>query len=218
MKQIILVFWIVSLSCLSGISLKEVYDQAPAQGEYDKYLELETGQVYTGGLLIGRVYERMNLTVSQDVGKDVRIVGNGAILDLQGEQICISFCNNRLDIDNCIFINGGVRFRGIFVYPHEYRPAGSVEYCTFYEPHDYAIRIIATGNNINIERNIFVDAVKTGNDFNYVTGLSMGYLPTGVNYSQGYYYVSLIDNWSYYSDSIYNQEPINHFAAFCDDG
>ncbi len=200
------------------ISLKEVYDIAPAFGEYDKYLVLETGVIYTGGLLIGKVYERMNLALSQEEGKDVRIVGNGAILDLQGEQICISFCNNRLDIENCVIINGGIRFRGMFVYPEEYRPTGSVEYCTFFQPHDYAIRLVGEGDFINIERNIFIDAVDTGCDFNYITGKSMEYLPTGINVAIGYGYTFLLDNWSFHSNQIINADMINHFAGFCDDG
>ena len=152
MKKIIISIILITIfNTVYCISLKEVYDAAPASGEYDKYLVLETGVIYTGGLLIGRVYERMNLALSQEEGKDVRIVGNGAILDLQGEQICISFCNNRLDIDNCIIINGNIRFRGMFVYPGEYRPTGSVEYCTFFQPHDYAIRLVGEGDYIKYQ-------------------------------------------------------------------
>ena len=55
LKSLILFCLLLGYFTGYGMSLKEAYDLAgPAEG-YDKYLELETGQVYTGGLLIGRV-------------------------------------------------------------------------------------------------------------------------------------------------------------------
>ncbi|MBD3236488.1 MAG: hypothetical protein GF330_07280, partial [Candidatus Eisenbacteria bacterium] len=67
-----------------AISLREAYDRAgPAHG-YGKYLELETGEVYTGGLLIGPILSPISWRLEGPPGCDVRIVGNGAILDLQG--------------------------------------------------------------------------------------------------------------------------------------
>ena len=48
------VMFILIGSILYSITLKEAYDSAPSQAGYDKYLELETGVTYTGGLLIGK--------------------------------------------------------------------------------------------------------------------------------------------------------------------
>jgi len=76
---------------IHSLTLKEVYEMAPAQGEYDKYLILETGVTYTGGLLIGKIYDPIIDELTGQEGVDVCIEGNGAILDLEGEQFCISF-------------------------------------------------------------------------------------------------------------------------------
>ena len=89
----------------------------------------------------------------------------GAILDLQGEEICIAYCNSRLDIEDCVIINGNVRFRGYDDAATHLLPEGSVRYVTFYKPHDYGVRMYACGSGILLERNIVVDPVDTGPGF-----------------------------------------------------
>jgi hypothetical protein len=59
----------------------------------------------------------------EEEGVDVKLVGNGAMIDLQGEQICMSYCSNRLDIEDCVIINGNIRFRGDN--PHESAEPGN---------------------------------------------------------------------------------------------
>ena len=206
-----------------SIILKEVYEIAPAQGEYDKYLVLETGVIYTGGLLIGKIYDPNIADLSGQDGLNVRIEGNGAILDLEGEQICISFCDNKLDIDNCVIINGNIRYRGINNALGEVMPNGYVQYCTFYQPHDYAIRLQGAGGNIILERNIFVDAVDTGDDFTHLNGSSMEWLPTGSNVAISIFYgtygiPTLLDNWSYHSEEEINLDGTKHFVELCEYG
>ena len=217
------VMFIIIGSILHSITLKETYDSAPSQAGYDKYLELETGVVYTGGLLIGKIFNPITAELEGENLQDVRIQGNGAILDLQGEQICISYCENQLDIDNCIIINGNIRYRGINLTSESIQPTGYVEYCTFYKTHDYGVRLFGSGAGIRIERNIFVDAVETGDDFTYINGSSMEWLPTGANVAISLFYSTygvpqLFDNWSYHSDVQVNNDPIRHFVELCEYG
>ncbi|MEA2103327.1 MAG: hypothetical protein U9P79_01625 [Candidatus Cloacimonadota bacterium] len=204
-------------------TLQEAFAAAPSAGEYDKYLELETGMIYTGGLLIGKIFDPITAELSNEQGVDVKICGNGAILDLNGEQICISYCENKLDIDNCIIINGNIRYRGINLPDEEIFPTGTVEYCTFYTPQDYAIRLQGAGGNITIERNIFVDAIDTGYDFTYINGNPMEWLPTGANVAISLFYGTygipvLLDNWSFHYDEIANADNCRHFVALCEYG
>ena len=224
MKKIIFIilFFYITLT-LSSISLKEVFETASAQGEYDKYLELETGVTYTGGLLIGKILDPISYELEGEEGQDVRIKGNGAILDLQGEQICISYCDNKLDIDDCIIINGNIRYRGINAGYITQIPTGFVRYITFYRSHDYGIRLQGSGDDILLERNIVVDAVNTGDDYIYTNGISSDWLPTGASFGisiqYGFYGIpDVIDNWSFHSDEEINADLLNHFVLLCEYG
>ncbi|MBS3741741.1 MAG: hypothetical protein KGY75_06925 [Candidatus Cloacimonetes bacterium] len=208
---------------LSAISLKQVYESAPAAGGYDKYLELETGHIYTGGLLIGKVLDPVNSELSGYEGRDVRIAGNGAILDLQGEQLCISYCENELAIDNCIIINGNIRFRGIAQPDTTSMPTGFVKYCTFYNTDDYGVRLQGAGDSITIERNIFVDAVDTGPGFIYTNGTSTPLIITGANVAISVFYntygiPNLLHNWSFHTEPAINADSTRHFVALCEYG
>jgi len=222
-KSILIILTLLICSLCFGVPLKEVYEAAPSYGGYDKYLELETGVTYTGGLLIGKIFDPITAELSSEVGKDVRIIGNGAILDLRGEEICISYCTNKLDIDNCIIINGNIRYRGINLPPDEIYPTGYVKYCTFYKPQDYGIRLQGAGGNITLERNIIVDAIDTGWDFHYLHGTSLEYLPTGANICISVFYntygiPTLLDNWSYHINPAVNADSTKHFVALCEYG
>lgn len=222
-KQLFLIIVFIFVINAYSITLKEVYETAPAQGNYDKYMVLETGVTYIGGLLIGKIYDPNITDLSGPEGLDVRIEGNGAILDLEGEQICISYCSNKLDIDNCIIINGNIRYRGINNSLGIKIPTGYVQYCTFYQPHDYAIRLQGAGGNITLEWNIFVDAVNTGDDFTYLNGSPMEWIPTGSNVAISIFYgtygiPTLLDNWSYHSEEEINLDETKHFVELCEYG
>lgn len=205
----------------SSTTLKEMYDAAQPGGGYDKYVVLQTGVVYTGGLYIGKTFNRITAEFEGDEEKDVRIEGNGAILDLRGGEICISYCDNKLDIDDCVVINGDIRYRGVESGTLIAKPTGSARYITFYKPHDYAVRIYGCGNNILVERCIFVDAVDTGSDFLYITGYSNDWLPTGASVAfsgLGYGFPFIKDNWSFHGDPVANADPLRHFARLCEYG
>lgn len=217
--------WVV-LSALLAVglpafatSLKEMYDLAPPGPGHDKEIVLETGVVYTGGLWVGKTFNRIDAKF-EGPEEDVRIVGNGAILDLQGGEITIGYSNNRLDIEDCVIVNGSVRYRGYEDSYFHLVPEGSVRYVTFYKPHDYGVRMVACGAGIVIERNIFVDAVDTGLDFLPLTGELNDWLPTGVNLSlsnnAGSY--DIFNNWSFHSDPLVNAALVNHYAVICDYG
>jgi hypothetical protein len=206
-----------------AVTLRETYEAAGPGGGYDRDVVLVTGQVYTGGLLIGPVLSPISWDLEGDRGEDVRITGNGAILDLRGEQICISYCTNRLDLSDCVVLNGNVRFRGINTSDHVAMPQGSVRYCTFYGPHDYGVRLQGAGAGVAIERNIVVDAVDTGWDYVYTTGAPSDWIPTGTNISMsgqfGFYGVPVVrENWTWHSDPLLNGTALAHFSFLCEYG
>jgi len=207
----------------SGITLKEVFDSATAQEGYDKFLQLETGVTYTGGLIIGKVFDQRTSVLYGEEGVDVRIQGNGAILDLQGSQLSISCCENILDIEDCIIINGDVRFRGMDNSMFDQRPTGSVRYVTFYRSHDYGIRLQGSGENIIIERNIIVDAVDTGLDYIFTNGTSTNWLPTGSAMAISVFYdlygtPLLQDNWTFHYNADNNEDSLRHIIQLCEYG
>ncbi|MBU1700977.1 MAG: hypothetical protein KJ970_20875 [Candidatus Eisenbacteria bacterium] len=194
-------------------TLQEAYETAGPASGYDKYIELESGRIYTGSLMIGPSLVPYTGILAGGPGRDVRIIGNGAIIDLQGGQLCISYCENRLDIDDCVVINGSIKFRGLTGIVN-ILPTGSVRHVTMFKPHDYGIRLQRAGAGITIERNLVVSAVDTGNDFIYTTGISMEWLPTGTNISTGWAagWADIVDNWSYHIDPEDNDEMLAHFS------
>ncbi len=215
------ILWLVLVGCAPAVadSLKLAYEQAGPLGEYDRYIVLQTGVTYTGGLWIGGTYNRVT-NAYQGVGENVRIVGNGAILDLQTEEICIAYCNQRLDIDDCVILNGNVRFRGYRSDQVALQPKGSVRHVTFYRPHDYGVRLMGCGEGITVERNIVVDARDTGPDFMFFTGNLNDWLQTGLSVALSMQYTTgeVYDNWSYFSDAGANGDAVRHFAILCDYG
>ena len=222
-KKVLLLFLFLGAISLNSISLKEAFDSASPQGDYDKYMELNTGEVYTGGLLIGKVFDQPTSSLYGEEGLNIRIQGNGAILDLQGSEICISCCENYLDIEDCIIINGGIRYRGMDNSMFDQRPWGSVRYVTFFQPHDYGVRLQGTGQNITVERNIIVNAVDTGRDFIFTTGISTDWLPTGVSIAlsafTGIYGPPVIEeNWTFHTDPDGNNDPLLHIIQLCEYG
>jgi len=223
-KKIMLLFW--ALYCFTHLfshSLKLAYEEAQPFGIYDKYIELENGIVYTGGLFIGSYYEPHLQDFVSVNESNVKIIGNGAVIDLQGQQICISYCNKRLDIEDCVIINGNIRFRGDNTLEFDAVPTGSVRYLTFYQPHDYAIRLQGAGSGVLVERNLVVDAVDTGVDFNPYYGVSSDLLPTGIGYCFSvqildYGFPTAFDNWSFHSKPEVNNDLLSHFTLLCEYG
>lgn len=199
------------------LSLREVYEAAPAQDGYDRVLTLETGRLYTGGLLIGPVWDDDRQRFVGGAGADVRIEGNGAILDLRGQQLVISFCDRRLDVVDCIITGGGIRFRGDLAPEIDRAPRGSVRHCTFWRPQDYAVRLQGAGDGVVLERNIVVDPVDTGEDYLIWSGASGANLPTGLamglSVQTATFGEPLVrENWTWLSDPQLNADPLHHFG------
>lgn len=202
----------------TGIRLQDVFETAPSQGGFNRYLTLETGVVYTGGLMIGPTWDddRQSFRTGE-AGLDVMIDGRGAILDLQGQQICISYGRHRLDIQDCIIIGGGIRFRGDRSLEEDLRPLGSVRYCTFWRPHDYAVRLDGAGGGILLERNIVVDTIDTGLDFMAWNGEIGSLMPTGLAFglsvqTMTFGFPDIRENWTYFTDPVVNAEDLHHFG------
>jgi len=209
---------LLQASTAFATTLKEAFEAAGPANGYDRYVELDSGATYTGGLLVGRVYSPVtNRFIMEEEGQDVKIVGNGAILDLQGEQICMSYCSNRLDIEDCVIINGNVRFRGDNDEGLPLRPVGSVRYVTFYEAHDYGIRLQGAGEGISLEYNIIVDTIDTGLDFMPSNGIVGTLIPTGTAIAASvqvgdYGYPDIRNNWTFFSTTVENDVPLHHFS------
>lgn len=215
--SLLLVILFISLSCYST-TLKEMYDSAPANGFYDKEIVLNSGEVYTGSLLIGGLFSRTTATFTDTIGANVKIIGNGAILDLEGGYISIQYTNKQLDISDCVIINGGIKFLGTTMGTN-LQPSGSISFVTFYNSEDYGVRIHSAGRDITIENNIFVDAYSTGDDFVSFTSETLEWLPTGFSivfslFSEVYGSPQISNNWSYFSDWRLNDDPLRHYACF----
>jgi len=76
-----------------AVTLEDVYATAPPMAGYDRVLMLESGEVYTGGIVI--------------LDENIAIWGNGASVDLQTGSV-IAMGNGNLDIDGCVFMNGDI--------------------------------------------------------------------------------------------------------------
>ena len=204
-KNVIFVMLMMLTSYSFATTLQEKYDNATSQNGYDKYIILEEGVTYTGGLLI--------LGDDYGMAADVKIEGNGAILDLEGGVLKIEACDNKLDVSNCVVINGHIRYYGDLDDNYEYfhQPYGSVTCVTFYKPLMYAVRLQgvggtegtnAIGGQVLIKKNIFFEAQDMGPDLHPVTGEPLESLPTGINcafslFPNLYGTADIIDNWSY---------------------
>lgn len=200
------------------LSLQSVFETAPARDGYDRFLELETGRIYTGGLQVGATWDDDQAQfIDAELGLDVMIAGNGAVLDLQGQSIRISFCTNRLDMQDCIVLDGGVRFVGDRTLAVDRVPSGSVRYCTFYRPVDYAVRLMGAGAGVTCERNLVVDPVDTGQDVVIWSGITGLHLPTGLAFgisvqTDAFGMPDLRDNWTWHSEPRANEDPLHHFG------
>ncbi|MCF7913079.1 MAG: hypothetical protein K9M99_11160 [Candidatus Cloacimonetes bacterium] len=219
LKYIFIAMIMVLIAKSAAVSLQEMYAASGAQGIYDRYLELETGEIYTGGLWIGKTLNPQTNHLEGCEGEDVFIEGNGAILDLQGSELTIAYCNNRLDMEDCIILNGDVHYRGESAL-FQAKPEGSVRFCTFYNNDDYCLRFMGTGSDISLHHNIFANARETGDEYTYLTGFSLEWLPTGINVGvsgQGGL-PDFHDNWSWFSDIEVNADSLQHIAVMCDYG
>lgn len=200
------------------LPLQAVFEAAPARDGYDRYLELETGRVYTGGLQVGPTWDDDHARFDDaELGLDVMIAGNGAILDLRGQPIRISFCGNRLDVQDCIVLDGGIRFIGDNDATRDRTPEGSVRHCTFYRPEDYAVRLMGVGAGVTCERNLVVDPVDTGQDVTIWAGIAGTNLPTGLAFAlsvqTGAFGLPVVrENWTWHADPRANADQLHHFG------
>ncbi|MBK8164830.1 MAG: hypothetical protein IPK64_02580 [bacterium] len=200
------------------LPLWAAFEAAPARDGYDRYLELETGRVYTGGLQVGPTWDDDHARFEDaELGLDVMIAGNGAILDLGGQILRISFCGNRLDVQDCILLGGGIRFVGDNDTARDRTPEGSVRYCTFHRPEDYAVRLQGVGAGVTCERNLVVDPVDTGPDVTIWAGIAGANLPTGLAFGMsvqtGAFGLPIVrENWTWHTDPRTNGDPLHHFG------
>jgi hypothetical protein len=119
LKTAILICLIASNSS-SYQSLQEVYDEAPAYGDFDKYVELDPTIEYLG-----------DLHVTGDIR--TRIIGNGAIIYGIGNYIDISVRTGYAEISGCVIEGGGF---GIY---YSFGASGSIHNNTIFGANLYGI-------------------------------------------------------------------------------
>jgi hypothetical protein len=202
----------------AALSLRAAVEAAPALHGYDHYVELQTGQIYSGGLVIGPTWdEELSMFLNEELGYDVKIVGNGAVLDMGGQRLCISFCANRLDVEDCIVIDGSIRYRGDNTPDMDRTPEGIVSHCTFYRARDYAVRLQGAGDGVVCEWNLIVNTVDTGQDVLVWTGITGVNLPTGLAFglsvqTGSFGHPDIHDNWTWFRDRTANDELLRHYC------
>ncbi|PID26886.1 MAG: hypothetical protein CR982_08150 [Candidatus Cloacimonadota bacterium] len=176
MKSIIIILSAL-LTSLFPISLEEAWNSSGSNNGYDKYVELEEGVIYTGGL---------NLT---DLGGfSTKIIGNGAVIDLQGETIrADEWSSSELSIYNCAITNGSVWFEG----KDSEKPFGTVENVTFYNSKGYAIRIKNTGEDVVIKNCILSETRIDDGSGNSPDGINLAFSNSDANLP------TIENNWSY---------------------
>jgi hypothetical protein len=134
----------------SAATLQSVYDAADPQAGYTKYLQLDAGATYTGGLTV----------LASDM---VCIKGNGATLDLQTSTIQIQGKGARLDVDHCVIKNGGLASAGYAEGALSFvGSSGSVVNNTLYG-NTVGIRVYSTGPGaVTVINNVVVRSSFTG--------------------------------------------------------
>ncbi|MBN1969210.1 MAG: hypothetical protein JXR48_08295 [Candidatus Delongbacteria bacterium] len=193
-----LLSYIVLLGYLSlkALTLKEVYDSSSSGNGYEKYIILENGGDYYGGLYLNGV-DAVNTA----------IIGNGAKIYLENDSIVFSNTDKRLDITDCFLIYGGIYYIGETVIPK-----GEISYCTFYEPYHYGVNLKYCGTGIAIKRNIVVNAIEDGGSFT---------TPTGINFvfsnKEQFGFPDINENWSFNSQ-LQLPNCTRNFARLCETG
>jgi len=137
--------YLLLFSLIHSTSLQELYDNAESQFGYDKYIELNENEIYTGGIGIyqGSTY----------------IKGNGAIIDLENQNGIWIYSdensNASLDIEYSSIINGayhGISYAG--------NATGSIINCNFVN-NDYGIKVFDTCT-LNITNCNFINNTTLG--------------------------------------------------------
>lgn len=162
MKRVIMLLFL-SISLVFSTTLQDMYDNATAGTGFDRIIELESGVTYTGGLEVDG---------ATDGAASLKIIGNGAILDMEGEKLFFGNTGKSFDIKDLAVINGFFHFSG-----QSAQPNGIVKFVTFYNPISYGVKMEQVGGDkITLERNIVVGATDTGtfNNTGHPTGISFG--------------------------------------------
>ncbi len=120
--------YLFSISLIYPITLQEMYNNATSEFGYDKYIELDRDEIYTGGI---GIYEGSTY-----------IKGNGAIIDLQNQNGIWIYSdensNSSLDVEYLSIINGayhGISYSG--------NATGNIVNCNFIN-NDYGIKVFDT--------------------------------------------------------------------------
>ena len=214
LQHLLLSFFLITIT-VNAISLQEMYDNAVNENGYDKYIELETGVTYTGGLELD--------ALNGDPDQDVAIIGNGAVIYMDSSGIVFSNIDGRLDVENCVIVKGQIRYKRDGIYATNpdsianVRPVGSVKYVTFYQPYNYGIRLKGTGTGILLERNLIMSTIEDeceDEDPRNPTGIGIAFSSTEDSYGSP----EIIDNWSFKSSWEDHNGNIGEYWKLCESG
>jgi parallel beta-helix repeat protein len=196
MKLIVgLVLFAVSIY---AATLQEAWKNSGSNEGYDKYVVLESGMVYEGGLDL------------ESLGSaSTKIVGNGAVINLQGEKIKgDKYSSDELSIYNAAIINGSIVYEG----SGSDAPYGTLENLTIYNSKGYGIRIQSAGENIVVKNSIIAESRLNGGG---------GNLPDGINIAfsifQTHGVPEIMNNYSYHTGSPTGNYSV-HYSRLCDTG
>ena len=138
-----LIFLYITL--LYPVSLQEMYNDATSEFGYDKYLELNSTEIYTGGI---GIYEGSTY-----------INGNGAIVDLENQNGIWIYSeensNASLDIQYLSIINGAYH-----AISYSGNATGNIINCNFIN-NDFGIKVFDTCI-LNITNCNFIDNTSLG--------------------------------------------------------
>lgn len=208
MKKIT-VFVLALFAVVYGIPLQEVFDNASSGSGYDKYIELDPTEVYTGAFTVDGAED--------DPDMAIKIEGNGAVIDMEGETLIYANVSKPLIIEDCVIMNGQIRLYGNEYHPLYGtlpQPKATIEYVTFYKSHDYAIRILTAGSGITINRNIIHSTQPQGSAHpNLPEGPAIAFSLFPMFYGSP----AVTDNWSYKS-TISHSGQVGAYWELCDTG
>jgi hypothetical protein len=138
MKKLILYITIISLAF--SITLQEAYNNANSGNGYDKYVILDSNQIYEGGIGIfeGNIYINCQ-------GSTIDLLGGGGIWLFSDE-----YYNANLDIEYCTIFDGetaGINYMGI--------STGNISNCNFIS-NDIGL-VLMDQSHVTLKNSNFID-------------------------------------------------------------
>ncbi|UCE27645.1 MAG: right-handed parallel beta-helix repeat-containing protein [Candidatus Coatesbacteria bacterium] len=160
---------VISTAPASAIDIQEAYDACGSANGYDKYLELDPDETYTGWLIV-------------DSGKDSCIAGNGATIQIDsGKTIRALNSGTKLDIDHTAIYCDGTGWGISYLSGAN----GTINFCTI----DYFMYgVYAWGpSNVTLKNSIVTNNTEYGVAKEEYTPMYISYVDAWGNAHGNYY-------------------------------